>query len=137
MKLPRLAPFAVLFALSGCLLDSTTNGDGVSYRQPDDIPIPHGMKLLDTLHQSHTLVESDYRFANLVYEGTNSLTDVSAFLQERMPNHSHKLVRKTTKNGNCEVLVFKRGRYTSECTVRRLEFTTKLEIKIRTDQNLP
>ncbi len=46
---------------------------------------------------------------------------------ERMPQHSHRLIS-TTKKPDCEVLVFKRGRYTSECTVRRLEFSTLLEI---------
>jgi len=137
MKQPRFALLAILPLLSGCLIEPNPGGNGVSLVQADDIPVPIGMQLKDQLHESNTVANGDYRFENLVYEGKTSPMAVSAFLQERMPQHSHRLVTKSKKNDDCEVLVFKRGRYTSECTVRRLEFSTLLEIKVRTDLKLP
>ena len=137
MKQPKLALLAILPLLSGCLIEHTTDGDGVSVEQSGDIPVPSGMLLQDDQHQSNTSVNGDYRFENLVYEGKTPPVAVAAFLLARMPQHSHRLVSKSKKDDDCEVLVFKRGRYTSECTVRRLEFTTLLEIKVRTDLKLP
>jgi hypothetical protein len=137
MKQPRLSLIAVLLILPGCLIDTTSDGDGVSWTQSADIPIPSGMELEDELHESNTVVNGDYRYENLVYEGKTSMVDVSAFLQQRMPQHAHQLVTKSKKDDDCEVLIFKRGRYTSECTVRRLEFSTRLEIRVRTDLKLP
>ena len=137
MKQPKLALLAILPLLSGCLIEHTEDGDGVSVEQSGDIPVPSGMQLKDKLHESNTSVNGDYRFENLVYEGKTPPMAVSAFLLDRMPQHSHHLVSKSKKDDDCEVLVFKRGRYTSECTVRRLEFTTLLEIKVRTDLKLP
>lgn len=137
MKHSKLALLAILPLLSGCLVEHTKDGDGIRVEQSGDIPVPSGMQLKDNWHESATSVNGDYRFENLVYEGKTPPPTVSAFLQERMPQHSHRLVSKSRKNDDCEVLVFKRGRYTSECTVRRLEFTTLLEIKVRTDLKLP
>jgi hypothetical protein len=57
---------------------------------------------------------------------------VAAFLAERLPQHSFREISREDKNENHKVLVFQRGRHTAECTIKRMEYATRLEIRVRT-----
>ena len=128
----RLAAIVMLPVLAGCLVES--NDLGVDLVQPDDIPVPSGLLLKSDPAVSHTVVNGAYRYQNLVYEGKTPPMAVAAFLLKRMPQHSYRLISRDKDSSGDEVLVFQRGRYTSECTVKRLDFTTRLEVRVRTDK---
>ena len=121
-----------LFFLTGCAVPHPAIGDGVHVVQPKDIPVPDGFNLNQYGHQSNTLEVGDYRYVNLVYEGDQPVIQVANYLLQRMPQHSHRLISQENKGDGHEFLVFRRGRYTTECTVRRLEYSTRLEIRVRT-----
>ena len=117
--------------LPGCIIDADSHPDIVNAVQPKDIPVISGMNLKTHLMASDTLEVRDYKYANLVYEGEVPVVQVAAYLLERMPQHSYRLVSQD-RSDNLERLEFQRGRYTSVCTISREDYRTRLEIKVRT-----
>jgi hypothetical protein len=137
MQYPRTALVASLWSgvllLTSCMIPPDGSGDGLRLVQPRDIPVPAGMELQTYLHESHTHTVGDYRFAHLIYEGSVPVMQVAEYMLERMPKHSYRLVSQERKGPYHDYLVFQRGRYTSECTVRRLEHKTRMEVRVRTN----
>ncbi len=124
---------AVAFVvLSSCMMNSPA--DGVTAVQPNDIPVPAGMTLKTRRHESHTLQIGDgYRYADLEYEGLVPVPEVAGYLTDRMQQHSYRIVSEDSSSDDQVVLVFQRGRFTSECTVSKLDHRTSLKIRVRTN----
>ncbi|MCB9888121.1 MAG: hypothetical protein H6836_01005 [Planctomycetes bacterium] len=112
----------------------TYPSDGLQAVQPLDIPVPARMSLVTHEHQSHTLeVGEGYRYADLVYEGLVPVPQIASYLTDRMQQHSYRLVSDDKPGQDHQVLVFQRGRFRSECQIRKQEYRTRLEIRVRTN----
>ena len=110
--------------------------DGVSALQFSDIPVPAGLKLRDRRHASDSVQVGQYRYANYVYSGGVPVAEVSAYLRERMPQHSWELTAEETDAEGNERLSFQRGKYTADCRMARDEkAVTRLHVTVRTSLN--
>lgn len=129
------ASFGVLAVLAaGCATPPEGSPtDGVSAHQFPDIPVPAGLKLRDRAHRSDSLEIGDFRYANFEYSGGVPVAEVSAYLRERMPQHSWELTGEETDPEGNERLKFRRGRYFAECRLARDEkAVTNLHVTYRT-----
>ena len=124
---------AVLTLLTSC---QTTADFGVHAVQPRDIPVPNGMELYTHMHRSNSLEVGEYRYANLVYRGGTPTMQIGAYLKDRMPQHSYRLISHDRTDDRTEQYVFARGPYTANCTVRSLENQSQLVIRLRTNPKL-
>ncbi len=133
-KLTNLS-LLLCFLLPACQTDPSLNrdyNDGVSAIQPNDLPVPFGMKLQDRLHKSFSRESGTYRQGDFFYAGEMPVAQVATYLLERMPQHNYELKSKESLGKNHEVLVFKRGRYTTTCIIDRQEMRTQLKYELRT-----
>lgn len=111
---------------------------GVTALQFQDIPVPDGMTLRESPRYSHSREVGEYRYGDFVYVGLVPIADVSAYLQERMPQHSWQLMDHQSDEKGNEKLVFRRGHYTAECSLTRTEQkTTRMDIDVRTRLQQP
>ena len=108
------------------------SADGIHVVQRAFPPVPAGMKLQTFGRKSASLEFGDYKYLDLVYEGKLSVEKVTSFLMDRLPDHAYKLEQQEHRGEGQEYLLFRRGRFTSECTIRRTEYLTRLEIRVRT-----
>ena len=132
MKAPKIYIFLTMAVLAACSANQGDWDDGVHAVQPPDIPIPLEMKLRDHQHRSHSREDKSYRYADLVYTGTTPVAQAASYMLERMPYHSWRLESQESPKKGTEVLVFRRGRYTTSCTISRREAKTVMEIQLRT-----
>jgi hypothetical protein len=104
--------------------------------QFDDIPVPDGMKLKDEpKHVSDSVVIGEFRYANLVYEGTVPVPELSAYLRDRMPQHAWRLTRDEEEGSGGEFLRFRRGKYVADCQLskdKEIEAFTRMQVAVRT-----
>ena len=109
----------------------------VTVTQFADVPVPAGMTLRDSYHQSHSLQLGDYRYGDFVYTGSLGLDTAAAFMLERMARHSWELVGSEKPNSFEQTLRFRRGSYWVECSLRKPDVLTEMRIKVRTAEEDP
>lgn len=130
----RVAPAVLLLALGACLgsaRDGTTEqASGLSPVQLADIPVPDGMKLRDSLNESHSYEVGTFRVADLQYFGNVPLTEVASYLRDRMPQHGWRLVSDNLA-GEAE-LVFDRRPHRATCRIWNDGSVTRLHVGVRT-----
>ena len=122
--------------LASCLgsrRDGTTeSASGLSPVQLADIPVPEGMKLRDSLNESHSYEVGTFRVADLQYFGNVAIADVASYLRERMPLHGWRLVREN--QGTEAELIFERRPHQATCRVWGDGSVTRLHVGVRTPQ---
>lgn len=106
---------------------------GVVASQFPDVPVPKDMKLLEGAHRSHSVQSGDYRFAELWYEGSRAVLDVSSYMQERMRGHNWEPVAVEAPAPDVQNLKWKRGNYVAECNLSRDNALTLMKITLRTE----
>jgi hypothetical protein len=128
---------AIALLLAGCemtTLEHTPSGaHGVSAVQFPDIPVPSGMTMREHEHRSFSVqAGSNYRFAEFVYEGPLAVTEVGAYMAERMPQHAWEQVARENPVPDVQILKFRRGRDHAECNIQRDEATTTMRVVVQT-----
>ena len=101
--------------------------------QFSDLPVPKGMRLLENEHRSHSIQQGDYRFAELWYEGSSPLLDVSTYMQDRMRDHNWEPLAIDAPAPDVQNLKWKRGIYLAECTLSRENALTLMKLTLRTE----
>lgn len=109
----------------------------VTVTQFADVPVPAGMTLRDSYHQSHSLQLGDYRYGDFLYTGSIGVETAASFMLERMPRHSWELVGSEKPNSFEQTLRFRRGSYWMECSLRKPDVLTEMRIKVRTAEEDP
>ncbi len=125
-----------LLSLVSCGIGDSYRHDGehgVSAGQFSDIPVPAGMRLQERFHKSSSVAVGNFRRASMVYEGSLSIEEASAYMRERMPHHSWALERRETGEKDLEELRFRRGSHVVTCSIRRKELTTTMMVNLRTE----
>jgi hypothetical protein len=137
--LPRIAIWFGLAALSAACESlepspaPASASHGVVAAQFSDLPVPKGMRLLQNEHRSHSLQQGDYRFAELWYEGSSPLLDVSTYMQDRMRDHNWEPIAVEAPAPDVQNLKWKRGMYLAECTLSRENALTLMKVTLRTE----
>jgi hypothetical protein len=113
---------------------SQTWDNGISSVQPRDIAVPKGMTLKEDPSLTDVRESGSYRYANLTYEGSTSVTEVATYLLASMPLRNYQLESKKSPSPDHQELTFRRGPYVLGCSIKRLEEppVTRLVYKLRT-----
>ena len=123
---------ASLFAACQDVANAYRGNLGVSAVQFPDVPAPHGMGLREHEHMSHSLQVGEYRYGEFEYAGPLTVREVSAYMRERMPQHSWEMVADDAPSPDVQVMKFRRGKYVAECTVSRDKALTRMRVKVQT-----
>jgi hypothetical protein len=124
-----LGPLFLLFGCTGVPL--ADRNVGVDSEQFPDLPVPHGLKLQDRHHESHTLSVGLYRYADLLYTGNTPVPDVVAYLVERLPQHSWQLESAEEQGRMAHGLVFCRDDYRVSYRIESRDNRTDVRVELR------
>ncbi len=132
-----LAAFAatLLALLSSCKNSPNAPSDDMGVRaiQFQDVVVPAGMTLKVDQHQSASVEEGGWRYGDFTYTGLGRVEDATAYVLERMPQHAWELKADETPDRFTRRLLFTRGRYRADYTIRRTEGITLMTVQYRTD----
>lgn len=136
VRLLRVSLAALPLMFGACLGSdrdgSTEQASGLSPVQLADIPVPDGMKLRDSLNESHSYEVGTFRVADLHYFGNVPLADVASYLRERMPQHGWRLVTEAVAHES--ELVFDRRPHRATCRIWNDGSVTRLHVGVRTPE---
>lgn len=122
---------ASVLALAGCQSDA--NGrHGVDSRQFQDVVVPAGFRLSDRAHESYSREDASARQGHFLYTGTMRIDDAAAYVLQRMPQHSWRLVDQTKAEEEMR-LRFERGVYAADYLFRREDGSTQMIVDYSTD----
>lgn len=127
---PVLAACAL--ALVGCQSDASGTF-GVESRQFQDVVVPAGFRLSDRAHESYSREDASSRQGHFLYMGSMRIEEATAYVLQRMPQHSWRLIDEAKTEDDSVRLRFERGIYAADYVFRRDEGTTQMVVDYSTD----
>lgn len=124
---------AVLAAvMTGCATQDAADADhGVAAIQFSDIPVPEGLRLSTSRHQSHSYEVGAFRFGDFVYTGFTEPESAVNYMTDRMPFHGWEL-RDARVGASSTELVFWRRPYEATCRIWQDSAATQMTVNVRT-----
>lgn len=104
---------------------------GMAAIQFDDIPVPDGLRLKTSAHESHSYEVDGFRFGDFEYYGVMRAEKAVSYMRDRMAVHGWAL-RDSSVGETAADLVFWRRPYETKCRIWQDASITRMKVAVRT-----